>query len=295
MKKLFALAVVLTAQGLRAETGAYKTIVDQMRQIETAHPKTAAVFSIGNNQDGVPLYALRISTDPSKMDANKIGQLVVGTHHGNERHAAVSAMHFAQRLVTKYESNVVWQSRLADTEFTVLPVLNVSGYNSNRREEAGRDPNRNYAGPCNSSQPTLGSIKALVQFLTTRLFAATVTIHGYIGVLAYPWGFATTHVETRDQATFDALAKEAASHNGYRYGTSTDTIYPATGTYEDYVYWKHGIWSLLVELYNGSTNDIADTSDAMYSFFENVDSSPSVNNQHDGQCTRRLLADLRMD
>lgn len=292
MKKIALGFFVLFGSAVHAETGDYKIIVDQMRQLERDYPDVVAVFSIGNNQDGVPLYAMRISTTPAQVDLKKIAHIVVGTHHGNERHAPLSAMHLARELVREYRSPLLWQSQLNFTEFVVLPVLNVSGYNRSNRNEAGRDPNRNYAGPCHSGGPTLGSTQMLVNYLTTRPFTASITIHGYIGVLAYPWGFSTSQVRTRDHSLYDSITKQAASHNGYRYGTSTDTIYPAAGTYEDFVYWKHGMWSLLVELYDGSARDLDDTTDAMLAFFENVNSSPSVNNQHDGRCTRSIMLDL---
>jgi hypothetical protein len=42
----------------------------------------------------------------------------------------------------------------------------------------------------------------------------------------------------------------------YQTGNNTAIIYPADGTFEDYAFWKHGIWSLLFEL--GSTHTPTD-------------------------------------
>ncbi len=77
-----------------APTGRYKTIHDQMKALEAGHPQVAKVFSIGTNDDGVELYALRISTAPQEMDKSKIGQLMVATHHGNEGGSTQLAMEF---------------------------------------------------------------------------------------------------------------------------------------------------------------------------------------------------------
>ena len=40
-----------------------------------------------------------------------------------------------------------------------------------------------------------------------------------------------------------------------RIGNNTQVLYPADGTFEDYAYWKHGIWSLLFELGFSHTPD----------------------------------------
>ena len=40
------------------------------------------------------------------------------------------------------------------------------------------------------------------------------------------------------------------------WGASTDVVYPCDGAFEDYAYWKHGMWSLLLELDSGSASDL---------------------------------------
>jgi len=298
MKSFFMMSLLVLG-GLASATeptGRYKQIVDQMGVIEKANPQWAKVFSIGTNDEGVELVAMRVSSTPEKMDLSKVGQLVVATHHGNEGGSTLFAMEFIKDLLNRYQSDELWKTSLGAMEFTVIPVLNVSGYNRNSRNEHGHDPNRDYPGPCKTNGVgKLKSIRTLMDFLTTRPFAGTVTAHGYIGNVTYPWGFYTDNNKTLDENQYRSIFRKVAEVNGYSYGNAGDAIYPANGTYEDYVYWKHGSWSLLLELRNGSAKDVAATVPAIATYFDLIDSTPSSKNQFEANCTRMNGPDLRRE
>lgn len=229
------------------------------------------------------------------MDSKKIGQLIVASHHGNEQKTPDLALQISEELLKKYSSSELYKNHLSDTEWTVIPVLNIPGYNSNKREEKGLDPNRDYPGPCKSDKKTyLKSIQTMINFLETRTFAGTVTIHGYMGALTYPWGINVSNTHSLDHNEFDRITKKAASINGYRYGTSTDIVYPCDGSFEDYTYYKHGSWSLLIELQSGNSRDIEDSTQALLAYFFELNSSPSVKNQLTSSCLRgTAMLDLR--
>ncbi|MFM8315803.1 MAG: M14 family zinc carboxypeptidase [Deltaproteobacteria bacterium] len=275
-------------------SGKYKTIYEQMVSLETQNPTIAKVFSIGTNDDGVEMYALRISTQPQAIDKSKIGQFLVATHHGNEGGSTLLAVEFMKDLLRRYQSDELWRGNLNQTEWTILPVLNISGYNANQRHEHGQDPNRDYPGPCTPSGfGKLKSIRNLIAFLESRPFAGSVTAHGYVGNFTYPWGFYTDNNKTQDENRYREIFRKVADVNGYSYGNSGDAIYPANGCYEDFVYWKHGSWSLLVELLNGSQKDVNETVPAISQFFDLIDSTPSSKNQFEANCTRHRGPDLR--
>lgn len=294
---IFLIGICLASLSYAVEpTGRYKTIYDQMVAFETQNPSLAKVFSIGANDDGVEMYAIRISTSPQTMDKSKIGQFLVATHHGNEGGSTVLAVEFMKDLLNRYKSDELWKGKLGDTEWTILPVLNISGYNANNRYEHGNDPNRDYPGPCtNSGFGKLKSVRNLINFLGVRSFAGSVTTHGYVGNFTYPWGFYTDNNKTLDDNKYREMFHKIADINGYSFGNSGDAIYPANGCYEDFVYWKHGSWSLLVELLNGSTNDVASTVPAISEFFNLIDSTPSSKNQFQANCTYHRGADLRRE
>jgi len=299
MKFLLGIVCVLgfSTAGFSAEpTGRYKEVVNQMKAMEAAHPTLAKVFSIGTNDDSVDIYAMRVSTDPSQMDPAKVGQFLVATHHGNEGGSTLLAMEYLKDLLNRYQSDELWKSSLGTTEWTVIPVLNISGFNANSRNEHGKDPNRDYPGPCRTSgYGKLKSIRTLMEFLNTRTFAGSLTAHGYIGNFTYPWGFYTDNNKTLDENQYRDIFRKAAEINGYSYGNAGDAIYPANGTFEDYVYWKHGSWSNLLELRNGSAKDVAATVPAVAKFFDLIDSTPSSKNQFQANCTRVQGPDLRRE
>ncbi len=291
MKSLLAffLSVLLTSAAFAAPpTGRYKAALDALQQLQQAHSDKSELINIGTNDDGVDIIGLRVSLTPKQVDPRKIGHLVVSTHHGNEQKATDFTLAFTEDLLRRYDSSrALYSSKLADIEWTIIPVLNVSGYNSNSRYEHGQDSNRDYPGPCLTGKGgQVKSIRLMMDFLNTRPFAASVTVHGYIGTMTFPWGVNTTNTHSNDHNAYDRMFAQAASFNSYRYGTSTDLIYSAEGTFEDYVYWKHGIWSLLLEMRDGGANDIKTTVPAIQAFFDQVDSSPSTKNQMTGSCIR---------
>lgn len=268
-------------------TGKYKVIVDKMQALQAQYPDYSTIFSLGQNDEGTEILGMRISINPHMVDPSKVGHIVVATHHGNEGACPPFTAYFIEQLLKRYASQELFRSSLAEQEWTIIPVLNVTGYNSNNRYEYGRDPNRDYPGPCNGQTGgNLKSIKLLQQFLTTRIFTGSLTVHGYVGALTYPWGVDADDVHTQDHNQFDQITKKAAAINGYRYGTSTDVVYPADNTYEDYAYWKHGMWSLLLEMRNGSQSDIESTTEATFEYFNQLESSPSLKNQFTGHCSR---------
>lgn len=295
------LFLALTSVGLAVDTDEdatrYSKIVKELKAMEASHPTLAKVFSIGTNDEGTELYALRVSTSPQAADLSKVGHFVVATHHGNEGGSTLFAMEFLKDLLKRYQTDELYKSNLAQMEFTVLPVLNVSGFNKNSRYERGQDPNRDYEGPCQNKEATgkLKSIRTLMNFMATRPFAATVTAHGYVGNFTFPWGFYTDNNKTLDENRYREVFRKVAEVNGYSFGNAGDTIYPANGTFEDYIYWKHGSWSLLLELRNGSASDVAGTVPAIARYFDLIDSSPSSKNQFSANCTRHQGPDLRRE
>ncbi len=290
--------LVSAAYGGTPPTGKYKVILDKMTALQAQYPQYSSLFSIGQNDEGTDIIAMRISITPQIVDAKKVGHMVVATHHGNEGACPPFTAYFAEQMLKRFASTELFRGILTETEWTIIPVLNVTGYNSNNRYEYGRDPNRDYPGPCNS-QPggNLKSIKAFIEFAKTRVYTGSLTVHGYVGALTYPWGVDADNLHTQDHNAFDQMTKKAAEINGYRFGTSTDVVYPADNTYEDYAYWKHGMWSLLLEMASGSQSDIEKTSLATMAFFDQLDSSPSLKNQFTGHCHRgtNKRADLHLE
>lgn len=268
----------------------YENIVIRMEQIVKKYPNNAQIFILGKNDQGEAIKGLKIGN-------GAINSLVVATHHGNEYGSTEVGMGFAEDIA---------KTPLKDQTLYVIPVLNISGYNLNRREESFKnqklDSNRDYTGPC-VVKPTfqLKSTSMLAQFLVDKKIVSSVTLHTHFPGVLYPWGISTHDLSTPYDATYIELTKGATKESGYKWGNNTELLYPADGTFEDYAYWKHGIWSLLFEL--GFTHDpdpqevanmISVNNPGLRRFFENAPKTRATDFAFKGQCDTRGIGNERI-
>jgi len=216
----------------------YDHVVEYLKRLTNSNPHVAQMINLGVSDSGQPIYGIKIGNGPTPT-------LVVGTHHGNEYGSTAVAMGVAESLV---------QNPMPNQTVYVVPVLNILGYNSRNRYERAQDnrfydPNRDYPGPCGTPTPfRLRSTRALAQFIHDRNIVTSATLHTYSPGVFYPWGLSARDPRTEDDSTYIELSRVATKYSNYPYGNSKDLLYAADGTYDDYSYWKHGIWSLLFEL-----------------------------------------------
>jgi carboxypeptidase T len=217
----------------------YADVQKFMRDLVAKYPQNAELFVLGKNNAGVDIEGLKVGSGP-------VNNLLVATHHGNEYGSTEVAKGFAASVAAApIQGQTLW----------IIPVLNIPGYNTRTRWErvgsANNDPNRDYPGPCGTDGPfNLKSTRLLADFLAEKNIVASATLHTYWPVVVYPWGISTHDLSTPYDDLFASLCKAATVESGYKTGNNTQLIYPADGTFEDYAFWKHGIWSLLFELGN---------------------------------------------
>jgi len=221
-----------------SQTRSYSDVASALRALAAQYPDQVQLFELGINDEGKAILGLKIGKGP-------VHNLVVGTHHGNEYGATAVAEALAADLAkTPIEGQTIH----------VIPVLNTWGYDRRNRREKGPtsstfDPNRDYPGPCGTDGPfNLRSTKALADYLDVTPIVNSVTMHTYWPAVLYPWGISTAEVDTGYTDLFIELGMHAAFMSGYKVANSTQELYPADGTFEDYAYWKHGIWSMLFEM-----------------------------------------------
>lgn len=230
---LLSLASAASAFAVDPFTRKYSDIQLDLNELARKYPASVEVFSLGRNDTGEEIQGIKAGDGP-------VHTLVVGTHHGNEYGSTEVARAFAFSVA---------EAPIQGQTVYVIPVLNVSGYNKRQRQELGRDPNRDYSGPCGTGGPwNLRSTKALADFIEREEIVSSATLHTFSPFVLYPWGFSTKDTKTEYNDLYIELAKAAAVESGYPVGNSTDELYPADGCYEDYAMWKHGIWSLLFEM-----------------------------------------------
>ncbi len=265
----------------------YEAVVTYMEQLHAQYPEVTELFDLGLNDDNVMIKGIRIGS-------GSLNNLVVATHHGNEFGSTEVAKAFAASLA---------KEPLQDQSIFIIPVLNINGYNRNSRNETAKgvsyDANRDYDGPCVGGQHShaLNSTRLLAEFLEKKNIVSSMTLHTYFPAITYPWGVSSSTTKTDDHAFFQELVKFAATGNNYYLGTSTDVVYPADGTFEDFAYWKHGVWSLLYEI--GTTHSpsptaiekvIRETLPGMRLVFKNSQLERSKNHGFKGSCNARIMS-----
>jgi len=231
-------SVILLAGSLSQAQLPYEKVKSFIKQVADNNPTTTKLIPVGDSDSGDTIWGLQIGNGPNH-------HLVVATHHGNEFGSTEVAAAFANDLA---------KNPVANSTVFVIPTLNISGFNNgvrNERNSNGRalDPNRDYPGPCTSSGPfLLKSTLSLAQFIEKNNIIVAATLHTFYPVVAYPWGMDTQDTGTLYDDFFLKLAQAATVESGYPVGNSTKLVYGADGTFEDYAFWKLGIWTLLFEL-----------------------------------------------
>ena len=264
----------------------YAEIQKFLSSLAAQYPLSSKVVEIGESDSGEKIQALAVGS-------GKIKNLVVATHHGNEYGSTEVAKAFAQSVAAQpIEGQTLY----------IIPVLNIWGYNRLQRSEQanGRyfDPNRDYPGPCGTEGPHhLKSTLALAKFIEKNEITVSATLHTYFPAVVYPWGFATSDLVTPSEDLFKSLVHIATQWSHYEVGNSTSVIYPAAGTFEDYAYWKHGIWSLLFELgesHSPSTPDIQSLINknvpGLRALFMQAPSNRADRHDFTGRCDESLLS-----
>jgi carboxypeptidase T len=233
---LVALFLSVSAQ---AETGRnYAGVKAMLNAVVAENPANSSLFTLAETDGKEKVVGLKVGQGPVK-------NLVVAAHHGNEYGSTEVALAFAQSIA---------KDPIPGQTVFVIPVLNVTGYNRRQRNENdakgfSRDPNRDYPGPCATEGPfTLKSTRALATFIEAENIVNSATLHTHYPAVMFPWGHSTRDTATAHPEVFESLVKMATEESRYQTGNSTELLYPADGTFEDYAFWKHGVWSILFEL-----------------------------------------------
>ena len=214
----------------------YARLKADLEALVKAHPKVAALDSIGQSGEGRDLMRLRISADLAHADQLP-ASLVMGGHHAREHVSVEVPLMFAQKLLALYDQGDATAVRLIKTrDIQIVPLVNPDGaeydiasgsYKTWRKNRAlnvdgsyGVDLNRNYSqgwdnvegassdpgnetfhGPQAFSEPETRAVKAWVD--STPNTTTLLTLHTYSQLVLYPWGGQYDGVpDARDQNVF---------------------------------------------------------------------------------------------
>ena len=270
-------------------TKKYSDVKVFLHELERTHPGVVHNVIVGPSDSGEVIEGVMIGH-------GAVHNLVVGTHHGNEYGSTEVAMAFATSVA---------DHPIADQTIYVIPVLNISGYNAKQRDERDakgiyRDPNRDYPGPCGSEGPHhLKSTASLAKFIIQENIVSSATLHTYYPAVVYPWGLSTYDVITPYDDLFKTMVINATEVSKYTIGNSAQIIYPANGCYEDYSFWKSGVWSILFELGHSHNPTQADINEmirvnvpGIRKMLELAPHDKAVNHEFTGRCETSRLAHL---
>lgn len=280
MKKIL-FAAVLSALSTGAIADDYDKILARLTELDKL-PNTT-LFSLGKNDQGRDIMGIMIGNTSAKTK-----HVVVGTHHGNERASAEVPLFFTELVAKTFDPAVLYY---------VVPVLNISGYNVSRREENGsdgktHDSNRDYEDACTTKQDfKLKSTTLIADLIEREDVVTAVSVHGYIGTFTFPWGTEARDYATADDAFFSDWAKKAVKVNNYKIGTHGGAIYPATGAFEDWAYYKLGVWSFLLEI-KSLSSDLKKDALSLVEFFKHSPTERSRNVGQQVNCMERILGSL---
>jgi carboxypeptidase T len=275
----------------RASKRQYSEVKTYLSALTQAFPQNVRGFDLGLSDSGEQIQGLRVGSGP-------VHNIVVATHHGNEYGSTEVALGFLRSIAER---------PIAGQTLFVIPVLNISGYNSKSRRERAKgtsfDPNRNYPGPCGTEGPfTLKSTRALAKFIAENSIVSSATLHTYSPAVVYPWGLSSHDLKTGYESIFKGLVAEATRESHYATGNSTELIYPADGTYEDYAFHEHGIWSILFEIGHSHSPDPAAVKKAVEvnvpgirRMFESAPTQRAENHRFRGKCDASLFSLDRHD
>lgn len=267
----------------------YSDVKNFLHGLEQSHPGVVRTVIVGSSDSGEVIEGVKIGQ-------GAVHNLVVGTHHGNEYGSTEVAIAFAESIAS---------NPIPGQTVYVVPVLNISGYNTNQREEKDasgyyRDPNRDYPGPCGTDGPYhLKSTASLAKFIEQENIISSATLHTYYPAVVYPWGMTTYNVSTHYDDIFKVMVNDATELSKYSVGNSGQIIYPANGCFEDYAFWKSGVWSILFELgYNHNPTQpeinemIRVNVPGLRKMLEQAPREKALQHDFTGRCETRRLAGL---
>jgi carboxypeptidase T len=224
-------------------------------------------FSIGNSIENRPIYAVKISDNPTVNEGEPqvhMNALI----HAREPQAMMTIMYYMYYLLENYGTDPEVTYLINNREIYFIPCINPDGYEYNRQTNPngggmwrknrrnnggsyGVDLNRNfgymwgydnigssgtpssetYRGTAAFSEPESQAIR---DFMNTKSFKTTLNYHTYGNYLLFPWGYINN--PTPDDAIFVEFSDDMVAYNSYANGQPPQILYSVNGSTDDWMY-----------------------------------------------------------
>lgn len=259
----------------------YAEIQAFLTQTANDFPNIATKGSLGRSFEGRDIGYIKIGAP----GLNKPAIWIDAGIHAREWISPATATYFIDQLTTGYGNDAEITRLVDDVDWIIVPSINPDGYAFTWSDDRlwrksrstnpgstclGTDPNRNYdfhwdeGGssdlPCSDTYhgpSALSEIEAqhVSDFLLANRNSIKVylTLHSYGQYWLTPWGYTSNYPSDYDNlfalATEAVAALTAVHGTEYTIGTSTNTLYVASGGSDDYAKGVAGIaYSYTVEL-----------------------------------------------
>jgi len=268
--------------GLNGAYHSAKELEFDLLALQQKYPAIAKVFVLGQSLEGRTIYALKISDNVEREEA-QAQVLVLGCHHAREWISVEVPFLWGKYLAENYATNPEVKRLVDRSEVWIVPLVNPDGleytihtyryWRKNRRDNGGGqfgvDLNRNYefkwgldsvgssADPASAvyrgaapfSEPETRAVRDL--FLK-KDFRALVSYHSFSQVILYPWSYtglsSDRDAELRDVAVEMSSRIKAVNGRLYKPGQSGKDLYLSNGDTTDWTFGLSGIPSYTIEL-----------------------------------------------
>ncbi|KAI9334732.1 hypothetical protein BDR26DRAFT_866669 [Obelidium mucronatum] len=249
-------------------------INEYLTYLSTTYPDIVELFSLGETFEGRKQWGVHIRAPGSRKLAKKDKKEFVffGGHHAREWIGPAVVQYILTELIVKYGKDKAITDAVDAFDFTIIPVLNVDGYEythstnrmwrKNRQPNQGNacvgtDPNRNWdtnwggdgstsRNPCSDSYIGATPFSApeprnIANYLKERSgnVISFIDFHAYSQLWMYPFGshcdvFADINVEKGAQLA--AAALKSVHGKSFAVGSICKIIYQASGSSVDWAY-----------------------------------------------------------
>ena len=275
-------SVAAASGGLNGAYHTYKELEADLLALQQKYPAIAKVFVLGESLEGRRIYALKISDNVEREEA-QAQVLILGCHHAREWISVEVPFLCGKYLAENYATNPEVKRLVDRSEVWIVPLVNPDGleytihayryWRKNRRDNGGGqfgvDLNRNYeykwgldavgssADPSSAiyrgaapfSEPETRAVRDL--FLK-KDFRALVSYHSFSQVILYPWSYtdlpSDRDAELRDIAVEMSDRIKAVNGRLYKPGQSGKDLYLSNGDTTDWTFGLSGIPSYTIEL-----------------------------------------------
>ena len=224
-------------------------------------------FSIGLSIENRPIYAVKISDNPTVNESEPqvhMNSLI----HAREPQGMMTVMYYMYYLLENYGTDPEVTYLVNNREIYFVLCINPDGYEYNRQTNPGGggmwrknrrnnggsygvDLNRNfgymwgynnsgssgtpssetYRGTAAFSEPETQAIR---NFANSKNFKTALNYHTYSNLLLYPWGYINS--PTPDNAIFIEYSDDMVAYNGYENGQPPQILYDVNGSSDDWMY-----------------------------------------------------------